>query len=711
MSAQVLHGAGDLLFGQIGVGPSEHVSRLPTRGLQQFAVAQQIGHAKVRHACLLGTEELAGAALLQVEFGNLESILSAHHGFERNFAAGHQNAVRLCAAASDAPAQLMQLRETETLGVLHDHDVGVGHIHANLDDSSRDQHINFAALKAGHGCIFFFGAHAPMQQANAQAGEFALAKLLVHLDGSLQFAFHRAFFDHGIHDVGLPSCSDLFAHELPDFLRALIADAPRGDGRASRRKLIQDAGVEIAVQGEREGAGNRRGRHHQHVGLGFVRLLHQAEALQYAEAMLFVHDHQPQLVELDRLLNECVGADHQLRVALRDVMACLLFSAGLLRAGKQHNAVAGGLENAAGGEVMLRRQNFGGRHQGGLVAVLHRDDSSFQRNNGLARADVSLQQAPHGNGLGHIVGNLFQHALLRRRRMEGQNSLHRIAYAAANLESDPRLSAHLPALEVQPGVEERKVFEDEADVRRSARRLQVRQALTHLRPVGLPESATAIDQAHVPADHSGDRVGRVLVKALQHGVDHAPEPARRKTAIAGSFVNGDDATDLERLPLGFVASAVAVGSRIVQNLKLGLDNFEAVASTIARFHLAVQRQQHAGAKLVLQVGGVEPHALQRVTPLADGHLEDGHAARAEQSEGAHLGDDAGHLAGAQLANATGIEPVFVAEGQIVKQVLDGADALFQQNLGNLWPNAFDELYVGGEIEHRRMVNQQLATSS
>src|ERR1039458_6573756 len=101
---------------------------------------------------------------------------------------------------------------------------------------------------------------------------------------------------------------------------------------------------------------------------------------------------------------------------------------------------------------------------------------------------------------------------------------------------------------------------------------------------------------------------RGLVKALPHGVDHAPEPARRKTAIAGSFVNGDDAADLERLPLGLIAVVVSAGcSRIVQYLELGLDNLEAMASTVARFHLAVQRQQHAGAKLVLQVGGVEPH--------------------------------------------------------------------------------------------------------
>ena len=39
-------------------------------------------------------------------------------------------------------------------------------------------------------------------------------------------------------------------------------------------------------------------------------------------------------------------ADHQLRVALRDVMARLLLAAGLLRSGEQYNAIAGGFQNA-----------------------------------------------------------------------------------------------------------------------------------------------------------------------------------------------------------------------------------------------------------------------------------------------------------------------------------------------------------------------------
>ena len=77
-----------------------------------------------------------------------------------------------------------------------------------------------------------------------------------------------------------------------------------------------------------------------------------------------------------------------------------------------------------------------------------------------------------------------------------------------------------------------------------------------------------------------------------------------------------------------------------------------------------------------------------------------HAASAEQAEGAHFGYDAGHLAHAQLADAARIQAVLVAEGQVVEQVFDRADALLQQDLGDPRPNAFNELHVGGEVEHR-----------
>ncbi len=67
------------------------------------------------------------------------------------------------------------------------------------------------------------------------------------------------------------------------------------------------------------------------------------------------------------------------------------------------------------------------------------------------------------------------------------------------------------------------------------------------------------------------------LEVLQHAVDDAAKPARGEAAIAGGFVDGDDAADLERLPL--LIFLVAVGrllGRIVQDLELRLQNLEAV---------------------------------------------------------------------------------------------------------------------------------------
>src|SRR5208283_4032885 len=283
---------------------------------------------------------------------------------------------------------------------------------------------------------------------------------------------------------------------------------------------------------------------------------------------------------------------------------------------------------------------------------------------------------------GHVLGDLFQHAFLRGGRMKRQDALYGIADAVVDLEGDTGLSARLAALEFESEFEKEKFLEDEPDVRRRARRLQVSEALADFRPVRLPESAPAIDQPHAPADRTGYRVGKILGEVLEHAVNYAAEPARGEAAIPGTFVDGNDATNFKRMPLLFLSTAIAVRRRgIVQDFELRLDDFEAVASAITRFNFAIKRHQHSGTKFVLQVRGVEPYALQRVTALANRHLEDGHSARAEQSTGAYLCDDAGHLTRAQFADTARVQAVFVTERQVVEQILDRCDALLQQNLG------------------------------
>ena len=125
--------------------------------------------------------------------------------------------------------------------------------------------------------------------------------------------------------------------------------------------------------------------------------------------------------------------------ALRNVAADFALAVGLQRAGQQDDAVSRILQNSARGKIMLLRENFRGRHQRHLATVFDGDDRCLKTDNGFPRAYVSLQQTPHGMRLLHVIGNLFQHPLLRRCGMEGQNFLDRLAHAVIQAKSDSGL--------------------------------------------------------------------------------------------------------------------------------------------------------------------------------------------------------------------------------------------------------------------------------
>ena len=99
---------------------------------------------------------------------------------------GHENAVAFGGAAADAAAQLVQLRQTEALGMFDHHDRGIGHVNADFDDGSCYEHVDFAALKAAHDDFLIVGIEAAMEQTHAKPGERTRAELLVHLDSGLQ---------------------------------------------------------------------------------------------------------------------------------------------------------------------------------------------------------------------------------------------------------------------------------------------------------------------------------------------------------------------------------------------------------------------------------------------------------------------------------------------------------------------------------------------
>ncbi len=142
-----------------------------SRSGQQLGVAKRIGDGKAAHAVLARAEKFAGAAQLQVQFGELKSIGCAREcveplpGFFGQRLGSNQDAVRFFGPAADASAQLVKLREAEPLGVLNHHNRCVGNVHSHLDDRRGHQRLDFTPAETLHDFFFFFARQPPVEQA------------------------------------------------------------------------------------------------------------------------------------------------------------------------------------------------------------------------------------------------------------------------------------------------------------------------------------------------------------------------------------------------------------------------------------------------------------------------------------------------------------------------------------------------------------------
>ena len=68
--------------------------------------------------------------------------------------------------ATDATAQLMELRKAEALGVFDHHHRCVGNIDANFYDRSRHKNMNAIFLECAHDLLFALASHPPVEQLN-----------------------------------------------------------------------------------------------------------------------------------------------------------------------------------------------------------------------------------------------------------------------------------------------------------------------------------------------------------------------------------------------------------------------------------------------------------------------------------------------------------------------------------------------------------------
>ena len=75
---------------------------------------------------------------------------------------------------ADPPAQLVQLREPEAVGILDDHDRGVGNVDADLDHGGRHEHIDLPASERAHRRIPLLDRHPAVQDAHPEIAERAV---------------------------------------------------------------------------------------------------------------------------------------------------------------------------------------------------------------------------------------------------------------------------------------------------------------------------------------------------------------------------------------------------------------------------------------------------------------------------------------------------------------------------------------------------------
>src|SRR5215470_6564112 len=554
----------------------------------------------------------------------------------------------------------MQLRQAEALCVFDQHDRGVRHVYADLDHGRRHQNLNLIRAECPHYAFFLGGLHLSVQQADVEFREDLLAQVLVHLGRVPQIELF-GLLDDRIDDVNLAALFDLVADELVNLLAPVFAAHVRRNRRAPRRHLVDDRDFEVAVNGHRQAARDRRGRHYQDVRVDAAPS--KLGALQHAEAMLLVDYGEAELSELHRVLNQRVRSDDQVDVARSDGVLNLALLFRLQTAGEQLDAIRGVGEPAPDVAGVLFCQNLRRRHQGRLVAVLDRDDHRLNRDDRLAAAHVALQQAVHGLVAGHVVDDLFQRPLLRLGRMEGQYRTHGLAHAVGDLyDLALRLADALAPAQAQCQREPEELLEDQSPVRGRTRQVVIVDRRIVGGKMDFAQSVESRDQIAARDDLIGQRFGGVPFDPLEQVVKDRAQLPRAK--IAELAVDGHSSRRVDGRRLGIVVV-------ICQKLVLGVFDL-VIAFVLVQLPLAVEDHARASLKDSVEINLVPPVSARLTFAVRGDELVHLQPPAFERNDPAHAHHhlDRRSLAVLQLRDARQIRPILVAHRQIMQQVFD-----------------------------------------
>src|SRR5690625_148352 len=140
----------------------------------------------------------------------------------------------------------------------------------------------------------------------------------------------------------------------------------------------------------------------------------------HAESMLFIDDREAQVTENDLVLEEGVRSNGQCRLPLPQALKATAPFCGCTAAGKKIRVKAGRPGQREEGLVMLACKDLCRGHEGCLMPGLHSRQHGEEGNEGLAAADIALQEAQHAVRGGHIRLDLLEGCGLGGRQAEGK---------------------------------------------------------------------------------------------------------------------------------------------------------------------------------------------------------------------------------------------------------------------------------------------------
>ena len=371
---------------------------------------------------LLGAEDVAGAADLQVtkgdlepgpQFGELFDGFQSARRFRRHRPVGGKQQVRIrpVLVPADAAPELVQVGEAIAVGVVDEDCVRVRDVEPALDDGRRHEQVRLPLHERDHRLLEF------------------VRRLLAVRDDDFRLRHDRPDFRrdgvdvlHAVVDeIDLPLAVEFAQDRLADE-RPVETRDPRLDRQPFRRRRLQVRDVANPEQSQMQRPRDRRRGQRQHVH-------HRPQAFQPflvldAEPLFLVDDDQAQVFEPHVFRDEPVRADDDVHPAGDDpLQGPLLLRRRLEAAQSLNDERVFGQPRGERAQVLLG-ENRGRNQHRNLLTVVDALESCADGEFGLAIADVTAKEAVHRPGPLHVrldlpqAGHLIGRLAIRERRLE-----------------------------------------------------------------------------------------------------------------------------------------------------------------------------------------------------------------------------------------------------------------------------------------------------